>query len=283
LLAGTIIDSIFYGNFVITPLRYFQVNIIEDAASGFGTSPWYYYIQKILVYPGHIIGILLFISIFLVLTFKPGNLFVWCIILFVAGHSIIPHKEERFLFPIVYLLPVVLTMAYERIRYLISNNNFFKSFAIITLFLMMITNIAGLSVMMFKAAGIGRMAITKYIHDNSKDKVVSLVYLSWANPFDPWHGLQARFYIKENMFQKHIDNLYELDNTLIMNNADNYLVLRKQDYIKDTANIILNNNYILVKQSVPVYAEKLNLLYGGLKTQDILLLFKNKSLYLDTY
>jgi len=41
--AGILIDSWYYGNWTITTLNYFVVNLIDGKAADFGTSPWFYY------------------------------------------------------------------------------------------------------------------------------------------------------------------------------------------------------------------------------------------------
>jgi hypothetical protein len=44
---------------------------------------------------------------------RPGSPWVWAAVAFVAGHSLVAHKELRFLFPIVYLLPVLVAMGVD--------------------------------------------------------------------------------------------------------------------------------------------------------------------------
>jgi GPI mannosyltransferase 3 len=114
-------DYWFYGNFVLTPVRYFIVNIIQDRASDWGVMPWYYYFPEgflkiippmsLILIPAFIAGIIL----------KPKHLFSFVVIPFLAAHILVPHKEMRFLFPMVvpfiFLAWTGLDCAARRIKY----------------------------------------------------------------------------------------------------------------------------------------------------------------------
>lgn len=104
-----LIDRWFYGDWVLSPLRYYQANIVRDAASTYGISPWYEYISLFLsqgIPPFSIVLILLF---GIALIKKPQQLMVYAFIPFFIGHSMVPHKEFRFLYPMV--IPFLLICA----------------------------------------------------------------------------------------------------------------------------------------------------------------------------
>ena len=50
LVLGVLLDSWFYKTNTFTPVNYFKVNIVGGAASAWGTSPWWFYIWRILHY-----------------------------------------------------------------------------------------------------------------------------------------------------------------------------------------------------------------------------------------
>ncbi len=274
---GFVVDLFFYGEPVLTLWNYFYINIIKGVSNDFGTAPWYFYIVKLLSYPSYFIGIPLVISFIILIIFKPKNIFIWCIIPFFIFHSFIPHKEERFLFPMVYLFPIVLIMAYNQLLLIINNKTIVKSLQFFLALLFIPVNMIGLTAMAQKSAGLGRMEITKYIHENSKNKPFCLIYCTWANPYNPWQSLPEKFYMEKNMAEKQIHNLFELNDSLLIPNEDNYLVLRKSDLENnESVNILRKCNFIMVKQSIPLWIEKLNKLYRGFDNQEIVVLYKYK-------
>jgi phosphatidylinositol glycan class B len=101
----SIVNYWLYGKFVFVPIWYFKVNLLDGQASAkFGTEPFYYYFLEIiknLIYP---IGLAVFIGLFYFSKTKIKSIYTWFIIIFFFIHSVIAHKEYRFLFPIYPLL-----------------------------------------------------------------------------------------------------------------------------------------------------------------------------------
>jgi phosphatidylinositol glycan class B len=106
---STLLDSHYYGQFTFSPYNYFYVNITQKYAAQFGTTPWYdYFVQ------GFKEGVpplsLLFILVYLVLWVRfPKSLLTWMTLPFFIVHSLIGHKEFRFIFPMLFLLPIILS------------------------------------------------------------------------------------------------------------------------------------------------------------------------------
>ena len=107
-LLNTVLDSLFYHQAVFTPYTYFQINIVEGKAASMGTSSF-------LVYIGVLVAVILTppLSIFLLgagfraAVLKKFNLpLVASVIVFILGHCLVAHKEERFLFPVLNVLPI---------------------------------------------------------------------------------------------------------------------------------------------------------------------------------
>ncbi len=275
IILGLLLDSWFYGEFVSTPWNYFYKNIVEGAASGFGTSPWYFYILKLLSYPSYFIGIPIILSFIFILFSNPKNYILWVTIPFIVGHSIISHKEERFLFPLVYLFPLMLIEGYLVIERLITNRFWIKSFNFMLISIFVLVNSIGIIAMGQKSAGIGRMEITKYIHDNYGREKINLVFCSWANPYNPWHGLPAKFYFEDSLTDHRINNLCELNDSLFVQDAVNLLVIRKIDKGNiECSEKIKNYNLIFEKQSIPKWIERINAKYKGFDNHNILELYR---------
>jgi phosphatidylinositol glycan class B len=274
LFFGVLLDSWYYGEFVSTPWNYL-LSVIASGGDGFGTSPWHYYIFKFLSYPSYFMGIPLLLSIVLTLIFKPDSLMLWCIIPFVLIHSFVPHKEERFLFPIVYFFPLLLIEAYTIVNRLITKRGWIMSLNIVLIVGFILINLVGLIAMGQKSAGIGRMEITKYIHDNYGDHNINLVFCSWANPYNPWHSLPVKFYLEDSLTEHRVNNLCEVNDSLFIKDAVNLLVIRKIDKEKiECSRIIDSDNFIFETQSVPEWIEKINVKYKGFENSDILELYR---------
>jgi phosphatidylinositol glycan class B len=109
---GTLIDHWFYGQWVFTPWAYFESAFIHTSKN-FGTQPFYMYLLWLLLFLSPPIGVIVLASMGLILTQQPRNLYVWVLLPFLFIHSVIGHKELRFLYPIMNLLPVTVVLAYQ--------------------------------------------------------------------------------------------------------------------------------------------------------------------------
>ncbi len=99
---SVVVDHWFYGNWVLTPLNYFNVNIIQHVAAKFGVDPWWYYFVLFIKLGIAPISVPLLVLFLIGVWKKPLNLFTLVSITFCVGHFLIGHKEMRFLFPASY-------------------------------------------------------------------------------------------------------------------------------------------------------------------------------------
>jgi phosphatidylinositol glycan class B len=107
LIFGVIIDSYYYGQFVIAPYNYFFENILNNKAAEWGVSPWYSYpevISRSFFYLG---GGILLISILIKSLTNLNEVSLGVIIFFIA-HSFVGHKEARFMIPLFEIAPLLL-------------------------------------------------------------------------------------------------------------------------------------------------------------------------------
>jgi phosphatidylinositol glycan class B len=102
------LDSLYYGNFVFTPYNYWETNIIDRRALSSPDSVWNYVgiLAAAFAVPPLSVVLLFFMGRGLYKELKdPYSLSV---ISFLLIHSLVPHKEPRFLFPLIGILPVIL-------------------------------------------------------------------------------------------------------------------------------------------------------------------------------
>ncbi len=275
---GIVLDTWFYNEFTLCFWNYFNVNIIEDAASGFGESPWYYYFTSIVRYATFPIGLLILLALVVLLIKRYKLLFLWIIIPFFVIHTILDHKEERFLFPVVNIIPVCLVIAYQEIRRIIPEKGQKKMrlVALFFLFLLAVINAIGLVSMACKPGGIGRMEISEYIHRNYPYQRKHLIYTKWSNPVNPWQSLPMLFY-QEPMRQTMINDLCHLHDSLIQTDAINLLTLRKKELEKKTCSVKIKRlGFEKELQSLPKWLEKINKYYNGFENNDIIVLYSTK-------
>lgn len=193
---GILIDKWFYGEWTLTAWNYFTQNILEDKVSGFGVEPWWWYITESIRNGAPPISLLFVIGFFVVTIYKPKSPIIWSITPFILIHSVIGHKELRFLFPIILFLPIIIIQGIEVLqnKYLqnLSSNKYMKGF----MKLVFILNFGLLVVVMFKPA------------DNNIS-LYNKLYESYENP-------TVLYYIEHNPYHRVLDiNFYKRNNFLI--------------------------------------------------------------------
>ncbi len=107
-LINLYLDYGFYGEWVLTPARYFQTNILQGKAAEYGTSSFLKYIGLLVaVMTAPPFSLLLLYFSLKTLFKKISHPVFITVLLFIIGHSIIGHKEERFLYPVFSALPLI--------------------------------------------------------------------------------------------------------------------------------------------------------------------------------
>jgi GPI mannosyltransferase 3 len=107
------VDRWFYGDWAIAPWNYFKVNIIEGKVSEFGINPWWYYFKEIFFKAIPPFSIFIIINTIVFWIYYSKHVVTWMTVPFILVHSIIGHKDIRFLFPMVNILPFVLVASFQ--------------------------------------------------------------------------------------------------------------------------------------------------------------------------
>lgn len=115
LLAGVIIDHWFYDEWLFTPWKYFDSAFIHKH-SEFGSQPFYFFPLFLTLLLTPPIGLLIAISVLIFFYTQPRTLYAWALLPFLLLHTIIGHKEFRFMYPIISFFPLVVVMAYQGLR-----------------------------------------------------------------------------------------------------------------------------------------------------------------------
>lgn len=137
LLQG-LLDKLTWGKFMQSFMTYFDYNILRGVANKHGISPWFYYIKEIsgLCNPVIYVSATLFAAVVLISykNRKKELLFFLPFMTFFVIHSIISHKEPRFIFPF-YFIVISFSAAFFAFIY---EKYFRNRFLIAVLFLLII-------------------------------------------------------------------------------------------------------------------------------------------------
>lgn len=280
-LLGIGVDSWFYGEFVFAPYNYVKVNS-EVSSAWFGSEPWWFYLYNLVSYPTYFIGVPLAAAIIYLLVRNPKSPYLWCFIPFFIVHSLIAHKEVRFLFPMAFLFPVMLMSAYDKL-----NRRFgeIKSWKVVWSFILCVfasVNFCGLYANMSKSAGDQTCYLAKYIRDDYDGQKVNIVHGLYSNPYGPYGGISG-FYRNNNATMSKYNNIYGIK-LLLKPDAVNFFTCRKCDLENmvcvgefadmDPFDVLRNFGFEYQSQSVPRFFEIISENYTDFDTGKILYVFK---------
>ena len=101
IVAFGLVDAITWSYPFQSLLRYLWVTFAENKSAFFGTEPWYWYLLQVAVR---------FLPLFLLalVGVRRSPFLGWVVLIVLASHSLIPHKELRFMYPV---MPMVITLA----------------------------------------------------------------------------------------------------------------------------------------------------------------------------
>ena len=162
---GALVDSWFYGGYIPTTWNFVRTAVAGDPQHMFEVYPWYYYFPWIIKYGIGPIGILL-IAALAWLTFRqPRAILVWCMWPYLIILSVVPHKELRFLFPLVDLAPLLLVLAWQEFVAFqsvgILQRTSIRSASVLSLAVLLVVNLMGLVLAGTSAAGSGRTRLAE--------------------------------------------------------------------------------------------------------------------------
>ncbi len=105
--AGSLLDRWFYGEWVFTIWNYVDLNIIQGKADSFGTEPWWYYFTSLVERALPPFSLLFLIGPMILFVLGRRDALTWAVVPFLLAHLLVGHKELRFLFPVIPLLPAL--------------------------------------------------------------------------------------------------------------------------------------------------------------------------------
>jgi len=108
-----VLDHWLYGVWTFVPYNYFAVNLVQGKAATFGTAPWWMilvYFAVVLIPPYSLIVIAVVAA---GCWYARRALLVWTMVPFVVLHTLVGHKEARFLMPMLYFIGPLAAVSIE--------------------------------------------------------------------------------------------------------------------------------------------------------------------------
>lgn len=193
---GVAVDSWFYGSPTLTAWNYMRSGITGNPGHPFTAFAWWYYPAWVVKYTTPPIGLAILAAFATLLTCRPRNVLVWAIIPFLALHLALPHKDLRFLYPLVDLLPLLLVLAWAIGREWKMVQAIPPRSVKVILGLMAIINLGALAAAMTSPAGSGRTRLATMVQSRYADRAVRLNYM--ADESSVWDIRIPRFYLPAN-------------------------------------------------------------------------------------
>ncbi|CCD72091.1 Mannosyltransferase [Caenorhabditis elegans] len=116
LIVTTLIDSWAYGTPTIPLWNFLQFNVVQGGSALFGVHPWYWYIVSGIPAVLTVQMIPIIVGLLGPNIFRPSLLPFFATITYIIVHSLLPHKEQRFLLPIIPLLCIYAGGAFQNLK-----------------------------------------------------------------------------------------------------------------------------------------------------------------------
>lgn len=226
-IINTYLDKEFYHQLVFTPYHYFHVNISEGRAASFGTSSFLNYIGLLVaVITTPPFSIVLIIYGLIAIFKKYNHPIIITVVFFIVGHCLIGHKEERFLFPVFNLLPIVVGFGIPfLINYLNHCKKWIAWFIKTIMYISICLNIVLLGFFMFVPYS-QTVAFSSQFKKEFNHQPATIYCLS-RTPFETESGLPLTFY--QNSFP-------ELELKKVLNNDSVKNITGSNIYVATTFN-----------------------------------------------
>lgn len=247
-LICTYLDKWLYGTWVFTPYNYYVVNIVQHKAAHFGTDPWWFYLTSFIMIAIPPISLVLLYFFVVGIYSKSKNVFVFILIPFLIGHSLVAHKEMRFLFPMWFAFVYVAAIGIDFCVLKFKSNNFFK-YSFICLIVLNLVALAYRTI----APADEAIPYFNFAHQEFKQPTTIVCI---KTPLFHLANLNANFYKPKNIREIVLENENELADFLNTNNPDSVIVFYKAPTLNS---ISTNYTYKRVYCMLPDWVFKFNI------------------------
>ena len=211
--AGTLVDRWGYGFWTFVPWNYLKVNILQGKVSTFGVSPVWGYIPILLKRTGGLGDLVLLLMVVFWIR-KPRSLITWVTVPFILVHFLIGHKEDRFLFPMIYFTPLFFVAALSPLARRGIKARATGSFRGLTTALVVLGFAANLSALVIITPSVSQpeLRVQRYLYRNFP-KGGTVYVLPAADPYSVY-GQKMHFFRPENLNIVTVDGPTQLSQLL---------------------------------------------------------------------
>ena len=278
LALGITVDRWFYGSWVISPWNYFTLAFLEDSGKDFGTSPWWQYFQWLFEMPYGWVSLPLFLGIVLCLFDRNFRMISIVFLSFLLGHSVIGHKEARFLFPMAIVIVPLFPLVYFKINRLVERLKPIQRVWGLLGFLFITANGVMMGLISTRPVGIGEVCISEFLQEDRDDEAI-LIYHRYGNPHNPWEGSRPTYlYQKKGLIEVKAESPAEIE--AVRSKFSNHLIyysLRKTHLDPTLQEYLSSHHFEKVKESLPPWQERFNTIYPWMDWGEVIYLFKCKA------
>lgn len=194
LLMGLAIDSWGYGQLTFAPWNYLYADLILHVKENHLPTPWHTYFSEAIVKGGGPIGLLFVLAVISFWFLFPKDLITFTTLPFFIIHSLIGHKELRFIMPLIILAPFMSFRVYQTLKH---------KMPLIFLKFLFIINLLFLFISIFAPANVAPLMYQKVA-----ELKIDRIWYKGESPYSML-GLPLNFYASsvtlENVDEAHYD------------------------------------------------------------------------------
>ena len=246
IVSGILIDSWFYEEWTLSIWNDVEQDLLLDKLSDFGVAPWWFYLKATFLRAIPPVSLVVLFGFLIFVAFKKRDPLTWTAIPFVVIHSLIGHKETRYLFPLIGFAPVFVVQAVEivreRFRIDLVNVPLFRKCGVGIFAL----NLAVLFIVMFRPAD-PNISLYEVIYDKYRDPIT--LYCLGKDPYR--RVLNIQYYKRDNLTIRAIQSVAEVN----LDSTDKaLLVTRQPEKLRGS-----EYSYELIYRTLPEWVKKFNI------------------------
>ncbi len=252
---GIVLDSWFYGEFVVSQWNYVYQNVILGKAASFGVSPWYGYVFILYYAPLLATGIIVLFALLVKLRYEPKNMVLWIVVSSILIHSLVARKDARFLFPLLNFVPILLMGAGQIVKHKLLPSwmkNKLLKFGTMTYLLMHFTLALGVS--QYNRNEIVNN-LTKNLYQNYHGRPIAIYYYGNVLPKNLFKVHPMPFYYDSSVHFKELTNLKDVAQVKTSAEVNTFIWFNEKDVAGKNLNHL--EGYELVQESCPQYIQQL--------------------------